>query len=78
MITNLHNDSDSWTWRNSTESRGVYYTNNNGEGVFFQSDRTGETRQIVGTSQFSACSSASGMRKKLNRIFDEQYEDPRI
>jgi len=81
-IKNLQKNGMEYTWRNSNESRGVYYTNGNGEGVFFQSDRTGETRQLVGTCQFSACETLSGMRKKINRLFEEwggdQYDDPRI
>jgi len=81
-IKNLQKNGMEYTWRNSNESRGVYYTNESGEGVFFQSDRTGETRQLVGTCQFSACETLSGMRKKINRLFDEwggdQYEDPRL
>lgn len=81
-IKNLNQDGKMYTWRNAHESRGVYYTNRYGEGVFFQSDRTGQTKQLVGTCQFSACSSMSGTRKKINRMFDEwggeEYEDPRI
>lgn len=43
MIKELRNNDREWLWRNSTESRGVYYTDKNGEGIFFQSDRTGQT-----------------------------------
>jgi hypothetical protein len=73
MIKDLHHDSDgSWIWRNSNgESRGVYYTTRNGEGIFFQDDLTGSTRQITGLCQFQACDTASGMRRKLNKMFDE-------
>lgn len=78
MIKELHQDNGQWFWRNGTNSRGVYYTNKNGEGIFFQSDLTGETKQIEGTCQFSACDTASGMRRKLNRIFDDMTDDPRI
>ena len=81
-IKNLHQDGSAYTWRNGNESRGVYYTNGNGEGIFYQSDRTGETKQLVGTCQFSTCATISGTRRKINRLFDEwggdQYEDPRI
>lgn len=76
-ITNLHHDGNQWFFRNAEDSRGVYYTNGSGEGLFFQSDRTGETKQIIGTCQFSACSSASGMRKKIQRL-ELSLEDPRI
>jgi len=81
-IKNLQKNGMEYTWRNGNESKGVYYTNRNGEGVFFQSDRTGETRQLIGICQFSACETMSGMRKKINRLFEEWggdlYEDPRI
>lgn len=81
-IKNLKKDGNAYTWRNGNESRGVYYTNDNGEGVFFQSDKTGQTKQLVGTCQFSSCESLSGMRKKVNRLFDEwggdAVDDPRI
>lgn len=78
MIKTLHNVSKQWFWRNSNESRGVYYTDKNGEGIFFQSNRTGQTKQLVGTCQFKACETASGTRRKLNKIFNDMYEDPRI
>jgi hypothetical protein len=78
MIKELRNNDREWLWRNSTESRGVYYTDKNGEGIFFQSDRTGQTKQLVGTCQFKACETASGTRRKLNKIFDDLFEDPRI
>lgn len=78
MIKELRNNDREWLWRNSTESRGVYYTDKNGEGIFFQSDRTGQTKQLVGTCQFKACETTSGTRRKLNKIFDDLFEDPRI
>jgi len=78
MIKELRNNDREWLWLNSTESRGVYYTDKNGEGIFFQSDRTGQTKQLVGTCQFKACETASGTRRKLNKIFDDLFEDPRI
>ena len=36
MIKDLHNEGRQWFWRNALESRGAYYTDKNGEGVFFQ------------------------------------------
>ena len=78
MIKDLRRDKNEWWWRNANDSRGVYYTDKNGEGIFFQSDRTGQTKQLVGTCQFSACETPSGTRRKLNKLFDEMYEDPRI
>ena len=78
MIKNLQKAGSTYTWRNGNESRGTYYTDKNGQGIFFQSDRTGQTKQITGTCQFSACQTASGTRRKLNKLFDEFTEDPRI
>lgn len=76
MIKGLKRDGKTWTWRNANNSTGTYYTDNNGEGIFFQSDRNGEESQLVGTCQFSACATESGMRRKLNKLFDEFAEDP--
>lgn len=73
MIKDLHHDKDgSWTWRNANgRSRGLYYTNREGEGIFYQDDESGNVRQVTGLCQFSACDTASGMRRKLNKMFDD-------
>ena len=76
MIKDLHNDGKQWFWRNDNNSKGVYYTDKNGEGIYFQHDRNGEETQLVGTCQFTACETASGMRRKLNKLFDDFSEDP--
>lgn len=79
MITSLkHHENGSWTWRRAKNSTGVYYTTGAGEGIFFQSDRTGSTKQIEGLSQFHACRTASGMRRKLATHMEYIMEDPRI
>lgn len=78
MITKLKKNGNEWTWRNANNSRGIYYTDKNGQGIFFQSDCSAQTRQITGTCQFNACETVSGTRRKLNKIFDEFTEDPRI
>lgn len=78
MIKDLHYDQydGHWSWRNANgESRGLYYTNREGEGIFYQDDRTGNIRQITGLCQFQACDTASGMRRKLNKMFDDWYLD---
>ena len=72
-----HNSDGSWTFRTEA-NRGCYYTNANGEGLFFQSDKTGNTKQLIGTCQFSACETASGMRRKLSKLFEDDNDDPRI
>lgn len=76
MIKNLQHSGREWTWRAGENSRGTYYTDRNGNGIFYQDDRTGDTRQLVGTAQFSACQTESGMRRKLNKIFDDLANDP--
>ena len=77
-IINLkHNTDGSWTFR-TEDNRGCYYTNNSGDGLFFQSDRTGETKQLLGTDQFSACKTESGTRKKLMRELEFYTGDPKI
>jgi hypothetical protein len=71
MIKNLkkHNDG-MWTWRKDDED-GCYYTNENGEGIFFQDGRNGSSRQIIGNCQFSLSGyTLSGARKKINRFFE--------
>lgn len=77
MIKDLHHDGSSWMWRNANgKSLGMYFTSNSGEGIFFQDDETGNIRQVTGLGQFQACETASGMRRKLNRmIFDDWYFD---
>lgn len=78
MIKDLHQEGKQWFWRNASNDRGVYYTDRNGEGIFFQSDRTAQTKQITGTCQFKACETTSGTRRKLNKLFGEFTEDPNI
>lgn len=78
MVKDLHYDQydGHWSWRNANgESRGLYYTNREGEGIFYQDDRTGSIRQITGLCQFQACDTPSGMRRKLNKMFDDWYFD---
>ena len=76
MIKNLHQNQDGrWVWENANgESLGIYYTTRKGEGIFFQ-DGNGNIRQITGLCQFSACDTASEMRRKLNKIFDGWFDD---
>lgn len=78
MIKNLQKDGNRYIWRNGNDSRGVYYTDKNGNGIFFQSDRNGQEKQITGTCQFKACETISGTRRKLNKLFDDFSEDPHI
>lgn len=69
-IQNLKHHADgSWTFH--INDKGCYYTNRLGDGLFYQEHSTGNCFQLLGTSQFSACKTASGMRRKLYRIIDE-------
>jgi hypothetical protein len=74
-IKNLHREGNQWFFRNANDSKGVYYTDKSGEGIFFQSDRNGNTKQYVGTCQFRACETASGMRRKLAREFIREHDE---
>lgn len=72
MIKHLHHHKDGhWSWINANGmSLGLYYTDRLGEGIFFQHEN-GNVKQIAGLCQFSACETASGMRRKLNNMFDD-------
>lgn len=77
-VRNLHREGNQWFWRLEAAEggpvfaydKGVYFTNKQGDGIFFQDDKTAAVRQIVGTCQFSACATASGMRRKLTRDYN--------
>ena len=69
-----HHPDGSWTFR-TEYNKGCWYTDCNGEGLFFQDDRTGEIKQVTGTCQFSACKTESGTRRKL-AIIMEDHHDP--
>lgn len=63
-IINLCQHEDG-TWSFRLNNSGCYYTNAAGEGLFYQDYKTGSTKQLIGTCQFSACKTHSGMRRKL-------------
>jgi hypothetical protein len=66
FINLCQHEDGSWSFR--FNDSGCYYTNSAGEGLFYQDYRTGNTRQLLGTCQFSACKTRSGMRRKLSKI----------
>lgn len=72
----LQFDGSMWTFRSMEYNCGCYCTNNNGEGLFFQDDRTGNVRQLLGTCQFSACQTRSGMLRKAKRVLADLNHDP--
>lgn len=73
----LQYDGCMWTFR-SQDDRGCYCTNNAGEGLFFQGDRTGNVIQLVGLCQFSACRTRSGMFRKCKAFLATRDHDPFI
>lgn len=89
-IRNLHKSDDRWFWHLSGEildlvtvgryhvtENDVFFTNSNGEGIFMQRDADGAITQLVGTFQFSARQTSSGMRRALYRLFNGKQEGAR-
>lgn len=70
-VTNLQRYGDrGWLWHIDGHS-GYYYTSKNGEGIFHDDPEKGVwNRQITGLCQFTACSTRSGMRRKLIRLYE--------
>ena len=70
-ITNLQKRGDhGWLWHVEGES-GYFYTTKGGEGIFHDDPDHGiYNRQLTGLSQFEACNTYSGMRRKLIRWFN--------
>jgi len=77
LSNSLQYDGSMWTFR-SEDDRGCYCTNDSGEGLFFQSDRTGNVLQLVGTCQFSSCTTRSGMLRKCKAYLATRDHDPFI
>lgn len=80
LVKNVYrNSSGVWYWELLNELEvsdgihditGEYCTNRDGDGIFkINGDRS--RTQKIGTSQFSACQTVSGMRRKLNKIYNE-------
>lgn len=67
-----HEDDGRWTW---TADGTAYATNRFGEGMFIHDEYGFFNKQIVGTCQFVACKTVSGMRRKLNNWFNTDEED---
>lgn len=60
-----------WTW---TVDGMAYATNKAGNGMFKEDEYGFFNNQTVGTCDFSACKSVSGMRKKLQNWFNEEED----
>ena len=66
-ITNVrHNEDGRWTWE--VDGKG-YATNKAGNGIFEEDEYGFYNIQTVGTCDFQACETVSGMRKKLKNWF---------
>jgi hypothetical protein len=65
-----------WTWRTVEGNKGNYYTFANGKGILYQNDARTYGRKFCTHEKFSVCKTASGTRKKLNRLFANLEDDP--
>lgn len=72
-ITNLQKyGGHGWLWHIEGET-GYFYTTKGGEGIFHDDPEKGISRkQLTGMSQFESCKTASGMRRKLTRWFNDE------
>lgn len=82
-IRNLHSayNGTRWTWtiaggeEYDGDPRYIYHTDNDGDGMFRYDRKRDEDKQIEGLCQFTACQTASGMRRKLEKYFaDRDFE----
>ena len=69
-------DTRTWTWRTRESDKGTYMTFANGKGILYQADTHKYGRKFCSHEKFQICKTASGTRKKLNRIFASLTEDP--
>lgn len=65
-----------WKWRTVEGNRGTYMTFANGKGILYNQDDGKYGRKFCTFEKFSVCKTASGTRKKLNRIFARLTDDP--
>ena len=65
-----------WIWRTVEGNRGFYMTFANGKGILYQRDDNRWGLKFCTMEKFSACKTASGTRKKLNRLFATLKDDP--
>ena len=75
QIISLQQNGKQWSFRNATNSLGVYFTNQIGNGLFFQNESTGETKQIAGTCQFVAGCTEYETEKRIHQFFPENWAD---
>lgn len=65
-----------WTWRTVEGNKGNYMTYANGKGIIYNNDEQTWGHKICTHEKFSICRTASGTRKKLNRLFAPFLDDP--
>ena len=70
-ICNLRKYDGTWMWRTVEGNTGLYYTAAHGKGIFFMRDDQKYVNKMCTYEKFSSCKTASGTRRKLNRIFAE-------
>lgn len=67
---------NTWEWRTVEGDTGTYLTFANGKGGLFQRDDNRWGCKVCTHEKFSVCKTASGTRKKLNRMFSTKAADP--
>lgn len=74
QVTDIkHQDDGRWTWKVDGKE---YSTNRAGNGIFEQDEYGCFNKQTIGTCQFTACKTVSGMRRKLRNWFCSwEYEE---
>lgn len=60
-----------WSWQFEGDDDVFYETGKDGDGIWMYNVRKNDRKQIAGTCQFTACQTASGMRRKLEKYFSE-------
>ncbi len=64
-----------WEWR-TEDNQGLYYTYSDGTAIhFFRNDQQWH-HKVSSCEKFKVCKTASGTRKKLNRMFATKIADP--
>ncbi len=69
-------DSRTWQWETVESGLGTYFTFNNGKGILYQNHENNFGYKVATMEKFQVCKTASGTRKKLNRIFSQFDSDP--
>lgn len=65
-----------WQWRTVEGNRGTYSTFANGAGILYNQDDGSFGNKFCTFEKFKVCKTASGTRRKLNRLFSGLADDP--